>query len=292
LAFAVGTGAAMVVAGFASQAYATLQTGPVMQRPGTPVNTPPQEFGWMDPGEEDGEVSRHVRGLSTVGWQSDVEPVTDGVATQKNVTAYALRPGSIPLEPPEHEVVRYDIPGFSPGFVIDNVLSQEACQKLIRLCEDIGFRKRWGKLGVITLFLDEAFERSIFSRVEHLLPNQIGGRPKSIQRRWAVVKYEPGHYMDTHIDGHVPQAMRVGDMIQHAPRTRSYMSALFWLADDVVGGETVFTFPQGGVWVKVPPKKGAVLFFNHGQNAVSNPLHHGGSVESGVKYLVRADVIY
>jgi len=295
LALALGAGAAIVGAGVASQAYAALQNSPAIQRSDTGVKTARQEFGWMA-SDEDSDVFSQTRlgnkGPRTTSWQADVEPLHDLITSQANVTAYALRPGSIPLEPPEHEAVRYDIPGFSPGFVIDNVLSHEACQKLIRLCEDIGFRKRWGKLGVITLFLDEAFERSIFSRVEHLIPSQIGGRPKSIQHRWAVVKYEPGQYMDPHIDGHVPDAVRVGDAIRHAPGTRSYMTALFWLSDDVVGGETVFTFPQGGVWVKIPPKKGAALFFNHGQNAVSNPLHHGGSVESGIKYLVRADVIY
>eukprot|EP00931_Biecheleriopsis_adriatica_P056295 TRINITY_DN33359_c0_g1_i1.p1 TRINITY_DN33359_c0_g1~~TRINITY_DN33359_c0_g1_i1.p1 ORF type:complete len:311 (+),score=54.76 TRINITY_DN33359_c0_g1_i1:27-935(+) len=218
-----------------------------------------------------------------------VEVIDDLIS---NGTAYALAPGAVPMESPEDNVIKYDIDTFSPGFVVDNVLSKTTCDKLVSLCEEIGFKKRWGTLGVITLFLDEAFERTIFKRIEHLLPNQMGGKPKGIQRRWAVVKYEPGQYMNPHIDGHVPDAMRVGDAIQHAPGTRSYMTALFWLADDVEGGETVFTFPQGGTWVKIPPKTGAALFFNHGQNAVSNPLHHGGSVKAGIKYLVRADVIY
>lgn len=209
-----------------------------------------------------------------------------------NATAYALLPGAIPLDPPEGEVKKYHIDTFSPGFVVDNILSKQACQQLVSLCEQIGFRKRWGSLGVITLFLDEMFERSIFNRLQHLFPSQIGGRAKGIQRRWAVIKYEPGQYMNPHVDGHVPDAMRCGSTIKHAPHTRSYMTALFWLTDDVDGGETVFTFPQGGTWVKIPPKTGAALFFNHGQNAVSNPLHHGGSVRSGIKYLVRADVIY
>jgi len=120
----------------------------------------------------------------------------------------------------------------------------------------------------------------------------MGGRPLGINRRWAVIKYGPGQYMNTHVDGHVPGTVLDDGQLKYAVGTRSYMTALFWLADDVVGGETVFTFPQGGTWVKIPPKTGAGLFFNHGQNAVSNPLHHGGSVQSGFKYLVRSDVIY
>eukprot|EP00929_Paragymnodinium_shiwhaense_P042411 TRINITY_DN21958_c1_g1_i4.p1 TRINITY_DN21958_c1_g1~~TRINITY_DN21958_c1_g1_i4.p1 ORF type:complete len:340 (+),score=23.31 TRINITY_DN21958_c1_g1_i4:93-1022(+) len=210
-----------------------------------------------------------------------------------NGTAFALHPGVVPTKPPSEEPVRYDIDTFSPGFVLDNVLGAEECAKIKDICEQAGWAPRFSQgLSVVTIFLDEALERRIFERVRDFLPNHMGGKPIGINRRWAVIKYEPGEYMNPHIDGHVPGTERLGDELKYAKGTRSYMTALFWLADDVVGGETVFTFPQGGTWVKIPPKTGAALFFNHGQNAVSNPMHHGGSVTSGVKYLVRADVIY
>ena len=45
-----------------------------------------------------------------------------------------------------------------------------------------------------------------------------------------------------------------GKELQKETGTRSYMSCLFWLSDDVEGGETVFTYPQGGIWVAIPPK--------------------------------------
>lgn len=211
----------------------------------------------------------------------------------KNGLAYALAPGVVPVNPPEQDAVQYRIDTFSPGFVMDNVISKEACKKLVDLANELGFDQRWGSgLGVVTLFVDEEFERGIFERLRPFLPNHLGGRPIGINRRWAVIKYGPGQYMNSHIDGHVPGTSRDGDTLLYAKDTRSYMTALFWLADDVVGGETVFTFPQGGIWVKIPPKTGAAVLFNHGQNAVSNPMHHGGSVESGFKYIVRSDVIY
>mmetsp|Transcript_116055 Transcript_116055/g.300885 ORF Transcript_116055/g.300885 Transcript_116055/m.300885 type:complete len:224 (+) Transcript_116055:3-674(+) len=219
-----------------------------------------------------------------------VDTVTD---FSGNGTAFAIRPGSIPLQTPGQDAVQYHIDTFSPGFVVDNVISPEVCRKLVALAEAAGFRERWNsRLGVVTLFLDDELERSIFERVRPFLPDHVGGRPLGINKRWAVIKYGPGQYMNPHIDGHVPGTMRDGDQLKYQVGTRSYMTALFWLADDVVGGETVFTFPQGGTWVKIPPKTGAALFFNHGQNAVSNPLHHGGTVKSGFKYLVRSDVIY
>lgn len=176
---------------------------------------------------------------------------------------------------------------------MDNVLSVEACRKLVQLTEDLGYRRRWSTVGAVTVFIDEEFERGIFERLRPFLPTRQGKEALGINRRWAVLKYGPGEYMNSHVDGHVPGAMRDQDTLQYNTTTRSYMSALFWLDDQVVGGETVFTFPQGGVWVKIPPKTGAALLFFHGnQNHMSNPMHYGGSVEAGNKYLVRSDVIY
>mmetsp|Transcript_59705 Transcript_59705/g.142057 ORF Transcript_59705/g.142057 Transcript_59705/m.142057 type:complete len:295 (+) Transcript_59705:57-941(+) len=239
----------------------------------------------------------HQRSLTTR--QSTASAVRTEVAYDEvtdfagNGSAYALRPGVVPQDQPMEEAVRYDIDTFSPGFVVDNVLGDAACERLVQLCEEIGWSHRWSQsLGVVTLYLDEETERGIFQRLLPFLPNHMGGKPIGINRRWAVIKYGPGQYMNSHIDGHVPGTELADGALQYATGTRSYMTALFWLDDDVVGGETVFTFPQGGTWVKIPPKKGASLLFNHGQNAVSNPMHHGGSVEAGVKYIVRADVIY
>eukprot|EP00444_Apocalathium_aciculiferum_P042586 CAMPEP_0183525198 /NCGR_PEP_ID=MMETSP0371-20130417/20462_1 /TAXON_ID=268820 /ORGANISM="Peridinium aciculiferum, Strain PAER-2" /LENGTH=338 /DNA_ID=CAMNT_0025724405 /DNA_START=1 /DNA_END=1015 /DNA_ORIENTATION=+ len=217
--------------------------------------------------------------------ESDAYEVVNDVANAGDSTAFALRPGAVPLTPPEEEAVQYHIDSFSPGFVVDNILGIETCRKLVDLAEEAGFKQRWNSsLGAVTLYLDEELERTIFERIQKFLPNSLGGAPIGINRRWAVLKYGPGQYMNAHIDGNVPGTMRSGDALKYQAGTRSYMTALFWLADDVVGGETVFTFPQGGIWVKIPPKTGAALFFNHGQNAVSNPLHHGGSVQSGCKY--------
>jgi len=212
-----------------------------------------------------------------------------------NGTAFALKLGAVPFQKPQNEPQQYMIDTFSPGFVVDNVMSSDTCRKLVNLCEEIGWEKRWSQnLGVVTMFIDEDLERHLFSRLYPFLPKHMGGEPIGINRRWAVIKYGPGQYMNSHIDGHVPgvELSDGGDALQYKKGTRSYMSCLFWLDDDVVGGETVFTFPQGGVWVKIPPRTGAALLFNHGQNAVSNPLHHGGTVESGTKYLVRSDIIY
>ena len=37
---------------------------------------------------------------------------------------------------------------------------------------------------------------------------------------------------------------------------------------------------------RCPLRRGGALLFYHGQNAINNPMHYGGDVKSGVKYLV------
>ena len=43
--------------------------------------------------------------------------------------------------------------------------------------------------------------------------------------------------------------------------------------------------PDGNDITSLPRRGGALLFY-HGQNAINNPMHYGGDVKSGVKYLV------
>mmetsp|Transcript_44752 Transcript_44752/g.104272 ORF Transcript_44752/g.104272 Transcript_44752/m.104272 type:complete len:269 (+) Transcript_44752:33-839(+) len=231
-----------------------------------------------------------LRRAGNIGLQEKlVEPVVDFAG---NGTAFALSDGVLPDTEPATATTRYEVPTFSPGFVVDGVISSEDCRQLVDLCERLGFRTRWSQVGAVTLYMPEEFSNRIFERLKPFLPDHFGGRPVGIHRRWAVLKYEKGQYLNPHIDGHTPGTVRVGNELQKETHTRSYMSCLFWLSDDVEGGETVFTYPQGGIWVAIPPKTGAALLFFHGQNAVNNPMHYGGDVKSGIKYLVRSDIIY
>mmetsp|Transcript_33023 Transcript_33023/g.77052 ORF Transcript_33023/g.77052 Transcript_33023/m.77052 type:complete len:266 (-) Transcript_33023:299-1096(-) len=233
-------------------------------------------------------VPRHPAAAALVQDQL-IEPVVDFAG---NGTAFALSDTMLIDAAPEIKTTKYEVPTFSPGFVVDGVISTADCQQLVQLCEDIGFRTRWSQVGAVTLYMPEQFSNHIFERLKPFLPDHFGGRPVGIHRRWAVLKYEKGQYLNPHIDGHTPGTVRIGNELQKETGTRSYMSCLFWLSDDVEGGETVFTYPQGGTWVAIPPKTGAALLFYHGQNAVNNPMHYGGDVKSGIKYLVRSDIIY
>eukprot|EP00438_Fugacium_kawagutii_P004841 Skav221062 [mRNA] locus=scaffold3118:98199:102397:- [translate_table: standard] len=94
--------------------------------------------------------------------QEMVQPVADFAG---NGTAFVLREDVLPDVAPQ-ETRRFDVPGFSPGFVMDGVISTEDCQKVVQLCEDIGFRTRWSQVGAVTLFMPEDFSNRIFERLK------------------------------------------------------------------------------------------------------------------------------
>lgn len=58
-----------------------------------------------------------------------------------------------------------------------------------------------------------------------------------------------------------------------------------------MGGETVFYDPDAPtrVVVRYPPTLGSCLLHGHGNRCL---LHEGAPVLSGVKYLMRTDVMY
>ena len=73
------------------------------------------------------------------------------------------------------------------------------------------------------------------------------------------------------------------------------MTAVFYLNDDMEGGNTVFYTPSAKPGViesrGVAPRAGSVLLFPHGGSAGSL-VHEGGALSRGEKYIIRTDVLY
>ncbi|OLQ12610.1 hypothetical protein AK812_SmicGene3443 [Symbiodinium microadriaticum] len=86
-------------------------------------------------------VPRHSAAAALVQEQL-IEPVTDFAG---NGTAFALSDTMLIDAVPEIKTTKYEVPTFSPGFVVDGVISTADCQQLVQLCEDIGFRTRWSQ---------------------------------------------------------------------------------------------------------------------------------------------------
>ena len=89
----------------------------------------------------------------------------------------------------------------------------------------------------------------------------------------AECEYQPGHRFAPHSDG----AFIRGD------GERSWYTYMVYLNDGFAGGETLF-FVEPEVIIR--PRAGAALIFQH------PIIHEGSEVTSGVKYVVRTDLMY
>jgi prolyl 4-hydroxylase len=95
----------------------------------------------------------------------------------------------------------------------------------------------------------------------------VGGNP-----RIRVYRYEPSEHHSAHWD----TVVELGDGVA------SRITLVFYLNDGFGGGET--EFPELGK--RVVPKRGTALLFQH------RVLHSALGVTSGVKYVLRTDVLY
>ncbi len=83
-------------------------------------------------------------------------------------------------------------------------------------------------------------------------------------------KYEPGQRFKKHIDG---------SYIRNEEEA-SYFTLMIYLNDNFEGGETTFQYNT------IKPKKGMALVFYHGMK------HSGEELKTGIKYVLRTDVMY
>lgn len=107
----------------------------------------------------------------------------------------------------------------------------------------------------------------------------ISGRPVGLNERLRIYRYTEGQRFNWHSDG----------CFERSARERSRITLLLYLNDDFTGGSTdLQVWPaEGGVEVhRVTPERGGALSFVH------HVRHQGAPVESGVKYVLRTDVMY
>ena len=181
---------------------------------------------------------------------------------------------------------------------IDHVFDDSYCDELILTSEQQQYEQAQITLGDNQsrtdtnvrnndriLFDDPQLANKIFDKVKGYLPQtwdeglwEISG----LNERFRYYRYGPNQTFKPHFDGEYKQSKF----------HKSFLTLLFYLNDDFTGGETKFYQWQGGRYdSKAPthiitPQKGQALLFAHQQ------LHEGAPVVSGVKYVLRTDVMY
>lgn len=169
---------------------------------------------------------------------------------------------------------------------VESVLTPAECRKLIARFEDsqpetapintvFGPRVRTDiRNNERVMFDDPELTADWFDRIEAHAPPKCHGRVLvGANERVRMYRYKVGMRFAPHQDG---------AFVRNA-REQSFFSVLLYLNEGFGGGDTVFiTKPE----VRITPKQGLVLFFQH-------PIvHEGAEITSGIKYVARTDLMY
>jgi len=193
------------------------------------------------------------------------------------------------------------------AFMISDVISADEADAIVEASERFGYRDEAPGIQTppgmrmnkaVHWVADEQTFAPIFSRISHLLPQEIDGTKlhPALSRRVNMYRYDANDVFNPHTDGDWPGYSLSHDR-QHMiewPELRSCLSMLLYLngpEDGVQGGSTRLFRPDRG-HVDVLPKKGSALFFRHGFGPRS-VLHEGSRVFGDVsKYVARINVMY
>eukprot|EP00403_Amphidinium_massartii_P035843 CAMPEP_0178433246 /NCGR_PEP_ID=MMETSP0689_2-20121128/32806_1 /TAXON_ID=160604 /ORGANISM="Amphidinium massartii, Strain CS-259" /LENGTH=262 /DNA_ID=CAMNT_0020055267 /DNA_START=95 /DNA_END=883 /DNA_ORIENTATION=+ len=225
---------------------------------------------------------------------------------------HALAPESVPKVPRESAIAptRTDLPLHEQlAFVIDNVLTPEECDEIIRAGETMGFID--AAPGIRTppgmrmnkachWIADESLQGGILARIRHLLPERLDGDllHDKLSHRVALYKYNAGDVFRKHIDGQFPGYSLSEDrqeIITWEDNLRSKLSLLIYLngAEDGVSGGATELYSKDGSSHAVTPKQGSALLFQHGHDMETSVFHMGKEVHGSVpKYVARINVMY
>ena len=123
------------------------------------------------------------------------------------------------------------------------------------------------------MFDDQELARALFDRVASSVPASLCDMtPIGLNERFRCYRYEPGQRFAPHRDG----------SFERSRDERSLLTFMVYLNDDFSGGETTFLDYDE----VVTPRTGSALLFQH------MLVHEGSVVRTGVKYVLRSDVMF
>mmetsp|Transcript_14597 Transcript_14597/g.34459 ORF Transcript_14597/g.34459 Transcript_14597/m.34459 type:complete len:263 (+) Transcript_14597:129-917(+) len=243
---------------------------------------------------------QHMRGSLPMGGMREYAPV------------HALAEESVPHVSHESVIAptRTDIPLHGQlAFVIDNVLTPEECDEIIRAGETMGFID--AAPGIRTppgmrmnkachWIADESLQGGILARIRHLLPERLDGDllHDKLSHRVALYKYNAGDVFRKHIDGQFPGYSLSEDrqeVLTWEDDLISKLTLLIYLngAEEGVSGGATELYSRDGTTHAVTPKKGSALLFQHGPDMQTSVFHSGTEVHVGMpKYVARINVMY
>jgi predicted 2-oxoglutarate/Fe(II)-dependent dioxygenase YbiX len=172
----------------------------------------------------------------------------------------------------------------APGiYTIPAFLGSEECKAHILSSEAAGYQTatintRKGAAADLdvrnnsrVLVDDRILADSLWQRLRSNIPAFLDGRQAvGLNERFRFYRYASTERFVGHTDG----------AFERSNGEKSLLTFLVYLNEDFTGGETAFSD------IVVRPRTGLALVFRH------NLFHEGRPVESGVKYVLRSDVMF
>lgn len=214
------------------------------------------------------------------------------------------------------DIERVDIKEVPGAFQMLNVFSKEECRRFIEVTESLGYLEDAAVSlsrdvrhnDNITWIVDEETDRIIWQRCKGMMSNNVdifnGKKSLGINARFRFYRYKQGDYFSTHTDGSWSGSRVINrQLIGNAyPDRWSQMTMLIFLSDTYEGGSTQFLVNKDNPslplrhhnqakLVNVRTAAGSVLFFPHGNHPL-HCLHSSEVITSGVKYIIRTDVLF
>ncbi|WP_286965684.1 prolyl hydroxylase family protein [Flavobacterium sp. UBA4854] len=169
-------------------------------------------------------------------------------------------------------------------YTIDNFLTVEECNELIERSEQMGFEEaevnvdgaqkmmKMVRNNERIMYQDDEYASLLWQKLEPYVRAEVGNSTAiGLNEMFRFYKYNPSQRFKMHIDG----------SYKRNELESSYYTFLIYLNDGYEGGETKFA--TGEI---IEPKTGSALIFEHKQR------HEGASLISGIKYVLRTDIMY
>lgn len=214
------------------------------------------------------------------------------------------------------DIKRVDLDSVPGAFQLLNVLSKEECQQFINITESLGYLpdaavslpRHVRHNDNVTWVADELTINTIWQRCQHLFTDNQnifnGSRALGLNGRFRFYRYKQGDFFKTHSDGAWPGSRVIDGQLQaDAFGDRfSQMTFLILLTEDFEGGSTQFIVNKDDPWlpakyngntitIDVRTPAGSVLCFPHGMHPLHR-LHSSQQITSGIKYVIRTDVLF
>jgi prolyl 4-hydroxylase len=161
----------------------------------------------------------------------------------------------------------------------DNFLTEEECSYFINLGINNGFETAPLNSQINSqirnneryMFDDKKLAEKLFEKIKpHIIHNIGSSVACGLNERFKVYRYNVGQEFKKHKDGNFKRNFN----------ERSIYTVLIYLNQYMIGGETELEE------IKVKPETGRLLLFRH------ELIHAGCPIISGVKYVLRTDLMY